>query len=449
MNLELTAALIPVIMLGIGMLVAMVKWPKLWLGTVILTLPVFLFDTGIGLSASEVILGGFILGSLLVWLTFRIGSGQKVIRWWGDFLIFLFLALSITNVVIALLNEVELLDWILEWTLFLLILYHFPLREYFGKDDRSLKQLLILLAISTVIMAAYSAWHYKTRSGAGGMVYAYQILASRSRLFAPAFVMALVVAIAMLFHTRSWKVRLPLLGLILIDLGGLLQSFTRSLWVVFALSVVLMTIYLSWRQNIALAVGSVLIILSGYYAANAWNPRLTAIGVRIIEQRISSSTQLTGGDRSFETRLIEADAAEQYIRMYPMGGNGLRAPLLSWDPIDQFTWRKTFIHIGYVSLIFKLGIPLALIMMAFVLMFSWRAAADSFRLFRRDVAPPLDRAIAIGMATFLPALYVTILTAGFIDQRYGNVMLGVFFALVSIVHDRAMARRADRQGALV
>jgi len=436
MILQLIAMLGPAIALGIGLLVAMVKWPKVWLGTVILSLPVFLFDSGKGFSASEMVLGVFIIGSVMAWIVMKISAGLKLVTWWGDFLIFLFLFLSAFNVVIALLNDVELVGWLSEWSLFFLMLYYFPLREYFGKDERSLKQLLVLLAISTVLMAAYTAWHYKMRSG-GGMVYAYQILASRSRLFAPAFVMGLVVGIAAMFHTRSWKVRAPLFLLIMINLGGLLQSFTRSLWVVFAASVVMMMFYLTWRQNIVLAVTSVMILIAGYLAADAWNPRITAIAMRIIESRIESSTQLTGGDYSFETRLIEADAAEQYIKMYPLGGNGLRAPLLSWGPIEQFTWKKSFIHIGYISLMFKLGIPLTLVMIAFVVMFSWRGLYASLRLRDRRRAPPIYRAVAIGMATFLPALYVTILTSGFIDQRYGNVMFGVFFALVTIVHTRA------------
>ena len=390
------------------------------------------------------ILGVFILGTVVAWLTMKISSGMKVVTWWGDFLIFLFLFLSVFNVVIALLNEVELVGWLSEWSLFLLILYYFPLREYFGKDERSLKQLLVLLAISTVLMAAYTAWHYKTRASSGGMMYAYQILSARSRLFAPAFVMGLVVAIAATFHVKTWKVRAGLFVLIMINLGGLLQSFTRSLWVVFAASVVLMMFYLSWRQNLVLVATSVLVLISGYLVADAWNPRITAVALRIIESRIETSTQLTGGDYSFETRLIEADAAEQYIKMYPLGGNGLRATLLSWGPIEQFTWRKSFIHIGYISLMFKFGIPLTLIVITFILMFSWRGLYTSFRLRDRRRAPPIYRAVAIGMATFLPALFVTILTSGFVDQRYGNVMMAVFFALVTIVHQQAT--RAEDSG---
>ena len=48
MIFQLIAMLGPAIALGIGLMVAMVKWPKVWLGAVILSLPVFLFDSGKG-----------------------------------------------------------------------------------------------------------------------------------------------------------------------------------------------------------------------------------------------------------------------------------------------------------------------------------------------------------------------------------------------------------------
>ena len=81
MTLELLALLSPVIALGIGLLVAMIKWPKVWLGTVILAWPIFLFDSGEGLSASELTLGGFVIGSVVLWCVMRIAKGATLIRW--------------------------------------------------------------------------------------------------------------------------------------------------------------------------------------------------------------------------------------------------------------------------------------------------------------------------------------------------------------------------------
>lgn len=410
-------------------------WPKVWLGSVLLAFPFFLFDTGKGLSVSEVILAVYILGSLSIWLVHALATGKKLLRWWGDFLLVLFLALSVFNVGIALLNDVELLDWISEWAVLLLMLYYFPLREVFGDSERSLRQLLALLAIASLEAAGLSAYHYATRTGSG-LVYAYQILASRSRLFGPVFVLAILLGTSILFHVRSRWTKVLLTILVLINAGGLIQSFTRSLWIPTGASLVLLLAFLTWPQRLRYIAATTVFVGAAYVAGSIVAPRITQIGLRLIEDRITSSTQLTGGDYSFETRLIEADAAEQYIRMYPLGGNGIRAELLAWDPISQFTWQKSFIHIGYVSAMFKYGIPLSLILFCFIILFSWRSVEQAWFAWRDPDArgfTPMTRSVAIGIALFLPTLYLTILTAGFFDQRYGNVLFAIVFALVSIV----------------
>lgn len=413
----------------------MMTWPKLWLGSVILALPFFLFDTGKGLSASEISLAGYILGTLCIWMVHALATGKKLLRSWADFLLVLFLGLSVFNVVVALLNDVPILDWISEWSVLLLMLYYFPLREVFGVNEHTLRQLLVLLAIAALEAAGLSAYHYATRAS-GGLVYAYQLLASRSRLFGPVFVLAILLGTSVLFHVQSRWSKLALTIFILINMGGLIQSFTRSLWIPTGLSLVALLLFLRWPQRIRYILAAAAIVAGAYTAGTIVAPRITQIGVRLIENRLSSSTQLTGGDFSFETRLIEADAAEQYIRMYPLGGNGIRAELLAWDPISQFTWQKSFIHIGYVSAMFKYGIPLSLILFCFILLFSWKSIEHGWYCWRHPQSPalpPLARAVAIGMVLFLPTLYLTILTAGFFDQRYGNALFAVIFALVAIV----------------
>jgi hypothetical protein len=433
MTSDALAWLIPSVVIGIGLIVAMFKWPKIWLGVVIVSMPWFLSDTGKGLSASEAILGGFILGSVCTWMVYTLASGRTKITWLGDRLIILFLVLSVTNIVVAVLNEVDPFDWLLEWIVFILILLYFPLKEYFGRSERDLKHLLLLLAIAVVFMAAYTAYEFKNRSSEG-LMYAYQLIASRSRLFAPAFSMSLVLSVALVFHVKKWSGRIFVFLFALLSGAALLQSMTRSLWLASAFCMLLLMFFLKWRHNAALITSVVLIALSTYVVAETLYPRLTKIAVSIIERRFTSSTQLTGGDYSFETRLIEAREASRWIKEYPLSGSGLRADLLSWGPIEQFHWKKPFIHIGYVSLLFKFGIPISLVVFAYLFTFSARTIRTSIRFRSKWKAPPLAKAVAIGTACFLPSLYVSIMVAGFVDQRYGNVILAVLFALISISH---------------
>ena len=447
MTPDAIAWIIPAIAIGIGLLVAMFRWPKVWIGTIILSLPWFLSDTGTGLNPSELILGVFIVGSVGGWLFVSLLTGKTRITGLGEQLMMLFLILSLTNIIVAVLNDVKPLEWLAEWFVFLLMLCYFPIKEYFGKSEQDLKQLLILLAIAILFMGAYTIYDIKMRSSTG-LTYAYQLLTSRSRLFAPAFTMSFVISTAILFNTTTRRARLAVALFTFLSGLGILQSLTRSLWVASAICIAILMLFLRPRQNAVLAGSIVVIALTGYLVASTLYPRLTDIGVRMLEQRATSSTQLTGGDYSFETRLIEADIASRWIREYPLHGSGLRAELLSWGPIEQIHWRKSFIHIGYVSMLFKFGIPLTLLYLAFIAVFSGKSIITSCKVRSDRRHAHLARAVMIGSMCFFPALYISIFVAGFIDQRYGNMMFAVLFALITISGDllKPPPRTIESQG---
>ena len=446
MTHELLALMLPAVFLGIGLIIAMFKWPKVWIGVVILSTPWFLSDTGKGLSITEVLLGGFIIGSVVAWVVTMAFSGRLKLTWIGEKLLIFFLALSVLNIIVAVFNFVDPVDWLFEWMIFLLVLYYFPIKEYYGKDEKSLKQLLVLLGIAMLLMGAYTAYDFKTRSSEG-LVYAYQLINARSRLFAPAFSLGLILSAAIAFHVKTWRMRALVLLFALLSGAGLLQSMTRSLWVASAFCLVILMFFLRPRHNIALVSTIVVVAAAAYLTASSMYPGITKIALKILEKRVTSSTQLTGGDYSFETRLIEAEEASRWIKENPLAGNGLRAELLSWGPIERFHWKKPFIHIGYISLLFKFGIPITLVVMGYLFAFTGRSIKDAFLIRSSWKAPPIVKGVAIGAAVFMPALYITITVAGFVDQRYGNMLLAVLFALVTISHDLLGQYRQQEEAA--
>ncbi len=424
-------------------------WPKTWLTAFFVALPFFLTDSGKGLSVSEVAIGGFFMLTITIWTLWQIADPrEQLVRWWGDFLLLLFLLLSLGNAFIAMANGVRLIDWVSEWSIYLLVLYYFPIRKYFTADERSVRQVLILGAISTVLMALYSVVIYKQRMDEGGAAFAYQLLSARSVLMGPFFVMAILIGIPAAFWVkRAWR---PFVALVvLINAGALALTFTRSLWLILAVSMLGFILYLKPWQNIKLVIAMSVVAISTYLAADAYNAKLTAVVLRMVENRIKSSSQLSGGDYSFETRLIEADAASNAIAKYPLGGSGIRATFVSWGPIEQFTWRKSFVHIGFIGLPYKLGIPLALIMFWTILLFTWRSITSGlWVLFHRNLEPN-SKALLVGTLLSYPTLYVVIFFAGFFDQRWGMVMLAFILAATSITHEIVERRRLNGQQQLL
>jgi len=425
--------LMPVLMIGVGILGAMFKRPQVWIGVYLFAMPYFLTDTGKGLSAAEVAIGGFFSVSIIVWLVWRMAvTRAPVIKTWADFLILLFIVLSGLNVIPALCNGVDPMSWTSEWILFFLMLYYFPIREYFGKDEKSFRTFLLLCAISALFMAIYSMFIYKQRMSAG-LLYAYQLWPSRSVLLGPIFLLTIILSLIGIFHARL-RTKLALLFLLAVNGAALLLTFTRTLWVFFVICMAIAMFFLRAGQNLRLIASGIAVCAAVFIGAMAYNPKLADIALTVVKNRISSSTQLTGGDYSFETRLIEAEVAWREIQQYPLGGSGIRSRILAWAPIEGWHNNTAFMHIGYVSLVYKVGFPTAILMFVVLLVFSVMAIRNVW-LIRRDSRAGPFFVVSVGMFCFLPAVFVNIFMTGFFDQRYGNVMFAFIFACIAIVHD--------------
>ena len=438
--------LFPIICCGLVLAAVMVRFPKVWLGILLLGLPLFLTDTGKDISVTETISGGLYTISLFMWLVWRIGSNKPgLIRSWPDFLLVLFVVLAIGNVAIAKFNGTALLGWGVDWSYFMLMLYYFPLREEFGKDERSFSQFIALCGSSAVLMSVYSAYNFKNRM-AENMVYAYQITASRSALLGPIFLLAICVGIAVVFHTNI-KGKILTFAFLLINIGALIITFTRTLWVFVFVCLFIIMLFLRVRQNASIIVSSFALVGTTVVLFYSFNPKLAEIAVRLVQKRFASSTQLSGGDHSFETRLIEVNNAWKKVKQYPLGGSGLRARFVTWQPIEGWHNTVAFVHIGYVGLIHKVGFPLAIILFSALIGFTIQSLKNAIAL-RSRWTSPLKRGVAFGVLAFFPALYVNIFMAGIFDQRYGNIMMAFLFTCVAICGQHVKdLRRIDMESA--
>lgn len=439
--MTLDTYIVPLALIGIGLLIAMIKWPKVWITSLLFYLPMFLTDTGKGLTARELAMGGFYAGTILVWMVWSFGRpDRRLVRNWMDFLVLAYVVLMLGNLPIALLNDIPILHWVSDYAVVCLVLYYFPIREYFTEQE-DFRQLMILASISAVLMSLYTFYHYRQRMLESGLMYAYQLQASRSVTLAPIHSLALLYAIvALQFVGRKAKLGLALV--IATNAAALFLSFGRTLWALFGVCLGIAMIFLSGRQRLRIVLGSIVAIGLAIAAAYQWNPKLTQIGINLIKRRIESTSQLSGGDYSFETRLVEAQSAWRTTREHPLGGNGLRTVIVAYHPTDQHHVETTFVHVGYLGLAMRLGFPMLFLMVAILLGFTftaWRGAV-SLRWTDDD---RLYRMAAVVMLANTPVVYVNIFMSSIFDQRYGNIMFAFIFACTAIVHAYLDRRRQD------
>lgn len=427
------ALVIPALMAVIVASGFVVTKPKVWLSFFILILPYFLTDSGVGISPAELAVGGFLQISVVLWLVFQLAVDYtRIIRSWPDLLLLLFIPVSLLNLPVALANDVDIVSWMSEWSLFLLLLYYFPLREYFGTNERDRTLFFSLAAFSTVLQSIYSLYIYKQKVSTN-LMYAYQIEASRSVLLGPMFFLAIVFCLLGLFYSQQWKTRLVLFATTMINVLALFFTFTRTLWLMLAVCFIGILFFLSFRQKVAFSLGVVGTVLVTATIAFTVNPKLTTLAYKLIERRLTTSSKITGGDYSFETRLVEANSAMRRIKETPIGGQGIRTVIVSWHPVNQFTSMTTFIHIGYLGLVMKLGFPLTILFLSIVVGFSYCSIRDTLLYGSFLQKSPTLRVMSAGVAVITPALYVIIFMSGYFDQRYGVVMSAFLFACTAIV----------------
>jgi hypothetical protein len=430
------ASLLPVIALpaiasALGFFALLISRPRIWLSLFMATVPFFATDTGQGLTASEAITGGILLSSISLWFVWHLASDKgPLLRSWADFLLVSFIIVAVLNLAVAMANKLEFFGWAVDWSYFILMLYYFPLREEFGKDIPSLRTFLGIIGLISLIMSVQSALNFKNRL-AENLVYAYQIVASRSTLLGPFFLLAVCISVVLAVSAEERRTKILAYGILMANLGALALTFTRTIWVFAVACIGLSMLFLRLRSNVRIVVSMTLIGIVAFAAAYVYNPRITNVIVAMVKTRFASSTQFSGGDHSFETRIIEVTDVLRKVKQAPLGGHGLRATFVTWAPIDQAHHITSYVHIGYVGLVHKLCLPTALLMFAVIIIFGYRSLRVAWLSRAHGVDIGL-RALAVGTFVYYPAMLAVIFMSGMFDQRHGNALFAFMFASIAM-----------------
>lgn len=436
---------IPFLATGIGLalllVVLMLRLPKAWIATSILILPVFLTESGEGISAFELAVGGSLLASISLWVLSRLATNYtSILRTWPDVALLIWLLLSALNVLVALANDVDVVSWSSEWALYILMLFYLPIREYYGITESGRMQILTIILVSSILQSLYSIWNFKQRM-ASTLIYAFQLESARSVLLGPIFLLVILGCVVAVFTVTSRRGRVLALFALFINSVALLITFTRTLWVMGAVGLLVTLGFLTLRQivtTMSAAVGSASAVLSLAYV---FFPKVTDVALMLVQKRFLSSTRLRGGDYSFETRILEATAAWERIVETPWGGQGIRSTVLVWDPIIQASANTSFIHFGYVGLTMKLGFPLAIFLISILSAFMLRGVYDVFTNLPFLRTMPSLRIMGVLLVAYTPIVYVVIFMSGVFDQRYGVFLLGFLFAMSAILRDNVRSLR--------
>lgn len=351
------------------------KKPEIWLYT---SMGMFVFFTRsreAEASALDYFFAIYYIGGIILWFVWQIlVKREKIVRNYADMFILLFAVCILGNFFIAYFADVDPMVWLREGSLLFLILFYFPIRHYFS-EEKKLKPFMIFIAIVLIIVSATHIYSYYY--ALSDMEYAFQ-LASADKINQMIFCVAIVFGLVFTFYQKKRLNELFLLAFIGTVAVALILTFSRTFWLIVIVGAVLLFFYLPTKKRISMfKVGIVLIVLaiSSFFILLGDKTELI---YSMLENRFESSAS-GSKDVSMRARYVEWDYALKEIKQYPLSGKGMGSQVHFYNIITGTTFRTPNIHNGFIFLAYKLGIPMALLYLSFLLYYTFKAFFLSLR----------------------------------------------------------------------
>lgn len=245
------------------------------------------------------------------------------------------------------------------------------------------------------------------------------------------FPVALVLGFAMLLSTASRSVgaRVALVALVALNAVSLLLTFERTLWVASVLGIGFVTLRAGRAQRVK---GLIWIAIAAAIALAAFATVAPGQLTTARERLLSLGQYQTDG--SLRYRIVESSHVIDKIRERPIAGSGLADTIRwarPWEGVPMRTYRYT--HNSYLSFMWRLGIPAALLFFALL---AWAIVARG-----ADARSP-SGALRNGAQGALLTLAVISVTFATFNALTTTAVFGFLFAVVA-TSSRGRAARPD------
>jgi len=409
--------------------------PVLWIYIVAASMRFMLHDEEDGLSTVELTLGLFYLITLLFWVFWHtVVKGHKLIKNNADLFLISFLLLLPLTSFISLFNDVPSAQWIRECHHYLFLLYYFPIREYI-KDKKSVIIFLVLLGITFSSLSIQNIIAYKRATS--DAVYAYQLIFAKSAarvsgLFFPICAAFSFVALAYLKNNYH---RIVVGSFAIVNSVAALASMSRTTWVLVILTCCA-PFLVARKGNRLFYTGSfVILAFFLFIGISMFGGKNTDLVKKIINKRLSSASKFS--DYSYLTRVNENIATWEFIKQYPLGGSGTGAKKLHYDLVVKEHARTSYIHNGYISILYKFGFPLTLIHFMFFIFYTLIAGRIALRYDDHFV-----RALSLGSLLALIIYYIYNIFGCVFDTRQGIFVTFLIFGFINIA--QTLGEQSDK-----
>lgn len=415
---------VPVLLVGAAAVVYLFHHPLLNLACVI---GGFVAVVGFkeGLQIAEILYGLYYLGFLGHWFFTRSLLKQEVLcRRPEERVLFLFLVLVAATVPISFLYNGWPSMILGEGLSLTMLLFYWPIREAIEKNPKGLRVVVGALTFVGLFVLARNILEY--RSDLSNAEQLWQIATSRAITNESLLMVPAIFAVAMFLKTRAWWGRAVFLALFLSLFAGLILTQSRAYWVAIFLGTGVIFLFVPFKDKMRiLTVGAVSaggVFLIAYLFLGDF---LLLVLTGLLDRFLTLETAVTK-DISLINRFLEAQGVWEHIKVNPILGHGMGVPYRFFNITYLYSEEKTFVHNGYVALLFKFGIW-GLGMMLYLMGRFFLMAMGNWR---KAVNTPLARIISLAVAGSMAALALTATTA---NPFYQNDLMFVYAVLWGII----------------
>ena len=392
--------------------------------TAILAGFVVMVGFGDGISLSEATYGLYYLSYLLCWMVhWRLAQNRPLTGRFEDRALLLFFILITLTIPLSVLQRADPTFILGEWLSYTLLLFYWPVRERITADPRALRMILHALIIIGLFVLVRNLLEY--RSDLAGAEYAWQIAKSRAATNESLLMVSSFIALSYSVRAEKWGPRLTYLGLFLGLFGGLILTQSRAYWVASVIGLGFMLIFLPPAERKRMLISGIVSTVVLVSLSIILLGDLVSIVATGFYYRMRSLATATSADISLVNRFLEARGAIESIKWNPVMGYGMGVPYRFYNITYNYSEVKSFIHNGYVALLFKFGIWGFMLMMSTLSVMIWRG----WQVLRSSGANDDRRVACVVVVASFSALAVTALTA---NPFFQNDLMFVYAVLLGV-----------------
>lgn len=347
---------------GLVSLLLLVRFPRVHWLMFFGIMPWFFRQSDVGVSLFDAAFAVYLATLLGGWWVRALLSRQQEILWERKDVFFLAVLLgTATSSIVAVSRGATLLDWARDWALFAMGAFYFVFRSTF-RQERDFRYYAFLLVVLSASLAVWGM--FNLRQQVLEAIYAYQIRGVKG--VNAVYLIGFFLSVSFYLYSRRGVERLLWALVSSLIAGGIVVSYTRTIWAGTIAALIAMVVLLPWQQRRRLLAG--IAIVAAVFLVSGWI--VLGSSFPVVMQLVANRALTVKSGAKVASLIERRDESIHVLKLLrqpdiAVAGVGPANEHVYYDSYLGTTVRSRFVHNGLLALMFKFGIPLGIFIYGF------------------------------------------------------------------------------------